>query len=113
MSKHTPGPWKITAGYDRSTISGGMGESGHPHVVAEVRHPTAFRIDEGPANARLIAASPEMLEALKDAKTTIDAMLSAIDDANDAWPSDNQKKWHEFCATFDKVAAAIEKAEGA
>lgn len=57
MSKHTPGPWKvendhyITAGID---------------YVADVGDATT-RDKEIAANARLIAAAPDLLEACKEA----------------------------------------------
>jgi hypothetical protein len=65
MSQHTPGPWTITRGYDRSGISG-PGRDGHTStIVGEVRHPTGAYMAEGEANARLIAAAPAMLEELR------------------------------------------------
>jgi hypothetical protein len=57
MNKHTPGPWKINL-YDDGRISiaakydiAGMYYTGHP--------------EDAKANALLIAACPDMLEALK------------------------------------------------
>lgn len=71
--KHTPGPWKILRKRP-------MEMSGNFHQVTDnERYPAAFvpawdnpavgEIDgteEALANARLIAAAPEMLEALKE-----------------------------------------------
>ena len=51
---HTPGPWK-TADLDRRVVVGADGDS----VVADVR---SWRDTD---DARLIAAAPEMLKALK------------------------------------------------
>jgi len=66
MSKHTPGPWWL--GRDPShfgsltSITGGSDSTGGIRSVAEVGGPD---IDEAEANASLIAAAPEMLDALK------------------------------------------------
>jgi hypothetical protein len=60
MPKHTPGPW-VASGYD---IHGGRSH------IAEVlrRYQTRSALDpddEGAANARLIAAAPDMLAVLR------------------------------------------------
>lgn len=73
----TPGPWRVEEGTtlvwgacnpdDRSTY--GMG---YPITQARVRlgsaseYASEFREDEGEANARLIAAAPELYGALED-----------------------------------------------
>lgn len=49
MSKHTPGPWNVQA------------QTGYSHRVL----PKAESPEEHLANARLIAAAPQMLECLK------------------------------------------------
>jgi hypothetical protein len=57
MSKHTPGPWSERNGRifqtDREELT-----------IANVGR--AFDGDYSPANARLIAAAPDLLEALKE-----------------------------------------------
>ena len=53
-SRHTPGPWRVgDAGH---TVFGPPNGNPSPETIANVR---------GRSNARLIAAAPEMLEALK------------------------------------------------
>lgn len=56
MGKHTPGPWRYTPWHI---------EEGNPTV----RAPEGWLICEtsSDANARLIAAAPDLLEALRDA----------------------------------------------
>ena len=62
MTKHTPGPWEVR-----------KAENGHTSVypiqgrerVADVYCPLDHPTGNLNANARLIAAAPEMLEALK------------------------------------------------
>lgn len=63
MDKYTKGPWKITATRGRNYIwHNGI-------LVAELSSYTDIKSansDERQANANLIAAAPEMLEALKE-----------------------------------------------
>ena len=70
MSNHTPGPW---------TVEGASGESGEAEVIesdnriiawtADSLGSDSFGIleDEDRANARLIAAAPDLLAALRKA----------------------------------------------
>jgi hypothetical protein len=61
MSKHTPGPWNV-GHEDENTGEIEVISDGRPYVCLVL--PGA--IDEvTPANARLIAAAPELLEALQ------------------------------------------------
>jgi len=69
MSKHTPGPWEIKRHYD----------SGYKNISAQ-KHTALAQVvwcmedeDRSPeceANAHLIAAAPELLEALERVKAT-------------------------------------------
>ena len=64
-TKHTPGPWVR----DCWDILGNDGKDGTGHVC-EISRPNSgdefyWREGEADANARLIAAAPDMLEALK------------------------------------------------
>lgn len=87
--KHTPGPWFVSNG-DLLRVARSNG--GSPIVVAGV-HKIGSRggacLGDPLANARLIAAAPDLLEALK--------MVSGVD------------LHHEVLAAVD---AAIAKAEG-
>jgi hypothetical protein len=57
MKKHTPGPWKLKVdGYNAHSIKGPDGKS--------VASCTQHRLEVG-ANGNLVAAAPELLEALK------------------------------------------------
>lgn len=98
MSSFTPGPWHVEA----SLISDGG------YVIADdemglsicARSPWPTRIDESHANARLIAAAPEMLAALKD------AMRSSRKDFKG--PDGDRQHREAYAEQF----AAIAKAEG-
>lgn len=86
--KHTKGNWSIVKGLEQSNDT-------HIHVLGTsiCQLPYEFGIDEeNDANAKLISAAPELLEALKQiasikllSNTTINAPLQhAIETANNA-----------------------------
>lgn len=97
MSNHTPGPWRVLS--TRETRVGG------PRITAEGSTP--FRSvaiadvwgneDETLANARLIAAAPELLEAIKLCVATLDGNFG---------PN------HRNAPAIDAAVAVIAKAEG-
>ena len=67
MSKHTPGPWAV---FDKNIQAGGLLPIVHrtkwwAHGIDEI---------EDAANARLIAAAPELLEAAKKALGALNAL---------------------------------------
>jgi hypothetical protein len=92
MSKHTPGPWKWWTTHEGAhrinPHKGGL-------VIAscDTRNPFS---EEQEANARLIAAAPDLLEACKAVKAT----CPADPDINPEWQ-----------AAWDLLLAAIAKAE--
>ena len=68
MSKHTPGPWLFVAGNQIRSAA---------HQIARI---WMMRNGEGLANARLIAAAPELLEALSGVVNLWDHHASAHGD---------------------------------
>lgn len=72
MSKHTPGPW--VSANDDSAIQPAEGDR---FDIARIYWPEATRETEWRANARLIAAAPELLEALADLVSRVDMVLHA------------------------------------
>ena len=84
MAEHTPGPWRSDLPY----VSAPSGE--HRKIVADCDHYFSddeceyLSDDECEANARLIAAAPELLAALEQALAVIgsDAMRLVCDMAD-------------------------------
>ena len=90
MSKHTPGPWN-------TMVSGGSVWSSGGEWVCDPSDRHAYPTDTQRANARLIAAAPDMLEALE---------------AVVAWQDgDGDFNLHAIAAE-EQVRAAIAKAKG-
>lgn len=99
MTKHTPGPWKHSWQPRLSVIHGPNGE----HIADT----GAWRDDEHPemrANGDLLAAAPDLLEALEDAlkcfQISTDYEMSAA------------KATKFRCEMRKKARAAIAKAKG-
>jgi hypothetical protein len=91
-TKHTSGPWTIECGKNYSNEIVGKSKTGKDWVLART---TAAKVgrDQDDANARLIAAAPDLLEALKTLAT--------------------QAESHGAEGIYwDKARAAIDKAEG-
>jgi hypothetical protein len=119
IPKHTPGPWRYEAGgghaYNRIVGADSVQVSGWPEPINGVSNASySDRICEnlgdinlpGPAaNARLIAAAPEMYEALCAALPLLEFEVETRGDSD----SD-----YEFPArsALDAVRAAIAKATG-
>ena len=71
MSQHTPGPWAVDG--DDALWVNAIGRE-HEPVICDIvpRDADAFT-DEDEANARLMAAAPELLEACRDALLVMSA----------------------------------------
>ena len=88
-AKHTPGPWVV-----RESSCGSVGTASMLIAMAYGDDPDCKADDRMAANARLIAAAPELLGALK-----------AICDEQDA------NEGYATPATYDAARAVIAKAE--
>lgn len=95
MSKHTPGPWMMSAskrgGFE--IVADDRGTYGGPFVVAS-RSDVDHRSDESVANCALIAAAPDLLAACRMAYLAAGASGG----------------WHD--AIMDSLRSAIIKAGG-
>ena len=106
MSKHTLGPWKIvTSNANRKFIDASIRPEISPFKgvlfpIAKVHHTTH---EFGIANARLIAAAPELLDALRE---MLDRYVSLANSGDAGF-------WNPETELEVKAArAAIAKAEG-
>ena len=77
---HTPGPWPMTCSGDgkRIVIGAGLVEGPNGYEVAEVYSDDCPRA-LAEANARLIAAAPDMLAALKAVAVAASSESRAVD----------------------------------
>ncbi len=93
MSKHTPAPWHLTENSDG--LARGIHGAHGPVLVNIVNWGGISRAnsENGQANARLIAAAPDLLEALVAVNDFISGKPDAVE-------------------PFGLVRAAIEKATG-
>jgi len=90
MSKHTPGPWKASLRHGNSDEWEIMSPSDGNWKVATV--------DTIKANANLIAAAPELLEALKD-------LAESCDSANGCMGNEHEIDTAEAWAFIAKAEA--------
>ena len=106
---HSPGPWKASKGHDgepdRWCVVAAKGAEYYIAVI-ENGQPGDCCETEG-ATARLIAAAPDMLDALRDADAALEHMGEVLNDM-DAVTEEDQK----YFPAFGKVRAAIAKALG-
>jgi len=106
-TKHTPGPWKTRKGFDSDTIevfapNPKIGRPFQPTELAVVQADSR----EGKANASLIAAAPELLEAVQSLLPIAVHYLNADHDADNNNPP---------AGNFDEIMnamCAIAKATG-
>ena len=99
--KHTPGPWVVDSGNGTACY---IRPADHEPGVMAVAQVCKRGWSEKQANARLIAAAPEMLAALKDA---LDALIQSATEARHIEPTKVVIR-----AAVDKADAAIQKATG-
>jgi len=103
-ARHTPGPWDaITSDGRNYRIIGGE-EAGYVAIVEAI-----FQPRQNAANARLIAAAPDLLEACKAASAVLTGFYNAVADSIGEWESDGSRPLYKA----EKILrAAIAKAEG-
>jgi hypothetical protein len=82
QAKHTPGPWKAT-GNEFDKLLGYSVKDRDGIVVAEIQ-PRPYQVHVNKQNARLIAAAPEMLEALECALIGLEQVEDPLIETSDA-----------------------------
>ena len=72
-AKHTPGPWEVTTGcfQEASRMSDGMVSCRVSYSLNAINQ----RGLDAPLNATLIAAAPELLEALEELMQVVEAYI--------------------------------------
>jgi hypothetical protein len=128
MNNHTPGPWEVCGHKHMNndlwlTVLNGAWDITHnkePHVIASSKY-SAMKPEENRANAYLIAASPELLEACIKAYEALDAILDFRDQGlkvqgwhlnGDAEPFDNFINENMQGNEIELLYKAIQKAMG-
>lgn len=103
-AKHTPGPWRVDPRTDR-IVADSM-SVGKPVVLDVARTFPRRGKQETDANARLIAAAPDMKAALLP-------LLEVVDEEIEQRKfSGNDEYWQGLQALSDAGHAAIARAEG-
>lgn len=94
--KHTPGPWEASQWRVCHSVGGDIG------VICDTANNAKTRTEENMANAKLIAAAPELLEALEE--------LYAVVRGESNWLLNEDSGGD--AALDEKIRNAIEKATG-
>ena len=110
-TKHTPGPWvaEIDQPKWNETNNGGdvwCIQIRMPHVDHRYNHANTWakNLEKAKADACLISAAPDLLEAVKDALKELDYWNAGMDDDSAANPDTPN--------AIKQLVAAIAKAEG-
>lgn len=61
MSAHTPGPWAVNEKFRKPIVGYDVGDGGDLLPIVDAVH--GYNMKQARANARLIAAAPDLLEA--------------------------------------------------
>ena len=88
---HTPGPWRIAYGADNQSSVSVQTKDGKRICACRYNWRLAGAYEKARADAALIAASPALLEALKDAQDDLESAKEQIDadDTLGAWRTVN------------------------
>lgn len=102
--QHTPGPWvEARHGAERYVV----GNDTFSSVVCQIRVYLADEISESFANARLIAAAPDLLAALDECRV----IFRAITDLSVGSDAESDRQCDRIASVLTQIDAAIAKAE--
>lgn len=101
MSGHTPGPWKV----EGAKQEGLSVRADHYGVVCNI---PGYGVGAREANARLIAAAPEILQALEN----LEVAMNTVNYVWDKQPENMWKAMQRVDADLKAARAAIAKAKG-
>lgn len=105
MPRHTPGPWRTHHSGATRVIADVPGSPGDIHTICNTwSSPLSPPRVEGEANARLIAAAPDLLAVAELARETAITVLGEVG-------ADNVRQWASDL--LQRAEAALTKAKGA
>ncbi len=107
-AQHTPGPWEKCEFEVMREVKPGlvMAVPIYTRRIEGTLSPVSDDWDEAMANARLIAAAPELLSVCKDLDAAWDDFMMVDENDNNVGTIDG------VCALLPRLRAAIAKAEG-
>jgi hypothetical protein len=111
-SKHTPGPWQVSGVRHKGDLK--LGNDARLHMVGPDDDAVAgvfFHMQTGVgwADARLIAAAPELLDALYVQRSAIDILMARLIEVDPSFRPTKSEVWPMLL----QGTAAITKATGA
>lgn len=114
MSKHTPGPWLHDYDGDHRTRYVYVFDRTPAVEIARVdlAYSGSGILGEGKANFRLIAAAPDLLEALREAECALSLMHSYGHCSADSYTGVRDVAQVRAGNALETVSAAIAKATG-
>ena len=120
-TKHTPGPWKLY-GFTQYGNTAWYVQDAYRHLTDEQLNGSLAGDQVDSANARLIAAAPELYEACTHERDTVSrldwlsALLTEADANFSAWAGDDREAAYtalrESCELLSALRVAVAKAEG-
>lgn len=119
IARHTPGPWKISQSrelFTNALVIYRLHEDGYKgHIVTQLCNPASYKKcknftpEEQLANARLIAAAPELLEVAMLIHQTCRVQANLLSTATQEERDRFIRRVYEICNAF--AYSAITKAE--
>lgn len=109
LERHTPGPWSYHSWQRSDGTRFGIETADHRHGLGSIapneNASTLLTMEQHEANARLIAAAPELLEALRELTRWVDIAIAPNYTAHRPMPEMGEK-------AMEVARALIRKAEG-
>lgn len=103
MTGHTPGPWVVSESEKKCLAIFPGNEHGRPRALCSIAWVQSWNdTADDAANARLIAAAPDLLDAITNLMNGVDTGLVRVET-----PADET-----LANAFAKIRAAIAKARG-
>lgn len=105
---HTPGPWRLEGAWDKRQVEYEYLDAGENRHAGNICVVDGKRGELNDANARLIAAAPDLLEALETCREVLaESAGESFGQLRDLSDTELGRLW---VAAHDKASAAIKKA---